>query len=193
MDHIKSAMYPVRGPRRKVEFQQVLFIDPGIEGTGWVMTDRILTNLGNVNRHGSSSPPFALVASGVHVPVRMGRQWHGRVQDVCGWFYGLLSAYSPKVVVIELPEFWMGDPKGMTSASTQSLTKLVYLVGGLGEICRTHQCGCRTPVLVAPREWKGQLPKAVVIRRIKQRMPGVKVREHMADALGMALSACGIL
>lgn len=181
MDHKKSTMYPKRGKRRSVLYERVLYIDPGLEGTGWAFYKTINTK----ERAGQYVKP---VESGVVRPSD-NLQWQGKVEALCTWLRGTCAIYSPKVVVIEYPETWAGSAKSMASTSSGALGKLMYLVGGLGEVAR--RVGANQPVLVTPKEWKGQLPKEVVIKRLEKRCGIVKVRNHEGDALGMGLAAQG--
>lgn len=88
-----------------------------------------------------------------------------------------------------MPEIWTSG-KSMASATRGDLFKLVYLIGqlsiGNGEFI---------PFMIAPREWKGQLPKEEVIRRIKKLCPNVgsAIGNHEADAVGMGLALQGVL
>ena len=189
MDHIKRAMYPTRAKDRLENcYDRVLFIDPGFEGTGWALFDSVVTVRRTVRRNAKGK--IGYVESGVYRT--KGRQWVGKTVDICAWFKGKVLSTGAEVVVIELPEVWSGSDVSMTAAASGALIKLAYLVGGLAQV--SQDCGCRLPVLVLPREWKGQLPKDVVIARILQRMPKMKkIRDHEADAIGMALAAQGLL
>ena len=88
-------------------------------------------------------------------------------------------------VVIEFPEFQEGL-RGMTARRTGSLDKLSFLVGVMvGEF--PHRWVVSLPFV---REWKGQLPKDVVIRRMERRYgkivcAAMGVRTHAWDALGI--------
>lgn len=189
MDHIKSCFYPKRGSRTFKTFINVLFVDPGIIGTGWAFFNTIhnRTTHRDYPIHGKILTGYE--SSGV-IKVKQKRQWPGKVADVCAEFEGLVQSLKPSIVVLEFPEMWGGDAKSMQSAQRGDLFKLAYLTGGLGEIAR--RSGARLPVLVFPREWKGQLPKDVVIKRI-QNVLDVKPKDHEADAIGMGVAAQGLL
>jgi Holliday junction resolvasome RuvABC endonuclease subunit len=190
MDHIKSYFYPKRGKRKDKYFKDVLFVDPGIGGTGWAFFNQINPIRGGQN--GSNIDGIYLIdyrSSGV-IKVKQNRQWPGKVADVCAEFEGLVQSLKPKIVVLEFPEIWSGNAASMQSAQRGDLFKLAYLIGGLGEIAR--RSGARMPVLVFPREWKGQLPKDIVIKRIEHVME-LKPKDHEADAIGMGLAAQGLL
>jgi hypothetical protein len=131
----------------------------------------------------------------VYFPAKK-HKWDGKVEVVCGWLDGIIAAVNPKNVVIEFPKVWDRSYKSMAAMRRGDLFKLVYLIGGMGEIVRRHECNL--PILITPDEWKGQLPKAVVIRRIirriKKTLPGMgPIKDHQADAIGMGLAAMGLL
>lgn len=68
--------------------------------------------------------------------------------------------------------------------------KLVFLVGGLGHVAR--RVSGVLPVFITPEEWKGQLPKKVVLARLAKAFgKDRKFRDHEADAVGMGLAAQG--
>ena len=187
MNHVKSAMFPSRAERKKTEIENVLFIDPGLGGTGWAFFGLVVTDRGNHTQRGR--PVTGYTESGVVRP--KGRQWEGKVADVCAWFRGQLSARAANVVVFEMPEVWLGSATSAAAAGKGDLLKLAFLVGAMAETANV--AGCRLPVLISPRDWKGQLPKDAVIRRIRRVIPDATTRDHEADAVGMGLAAQGLL
>jgi len=177
-------MFPqrLRGERKHKAIENALFIDPGLEGTGWAFYRKLWTD---------GEPLFPPVSWDVVKPKRS-VQWESRVAHVCAWLDGTLASLGARVVVNEFAGFWSGSAVGMASAAKGDLSKLLYLTGGLGEVVRRHEI--IRPVLVTPAEWKGQLPKPAVIKRIERRWPEIQnIANHAADAVGMGLAAQGRL
>ena len=178
----KQAMFPVRAERRLHTIERVVFIDPGLGGTGWAFFESIKTK---------TIKAVKPTDSGVFTPKRSAL-WESKVSSACSWFDGFCSSVEPSVVVLEFPELWTTSAISIASAEKGDLFKLTYLIGGLGEVAR--RAGGLSPVLITPKGWKGQLPKDAVIRRIKRRLPGLpKIRNHEGDAIGMGLAAQGVL
>ena len=153
----------------------MIFVDPGLGGTGW------------------ASFPIPGGAPNCFGVLRGGKgPWETQAHDICQGFIGVLNALRPKAVVMEFPTLWSGDMKSFTSASRGDLFKLSYLIGGLAEAA--WECCPQHPKLITPQEWKGQLPKEVVIKRILREWPDLeKIPNHAADAVGMGLAAQGKL
>jgi len=183
----KALLFPsASARRRRVTIKSAIFVDPGIMGTGWAFFQE-LTTLGD-----SVDVPYA---TGVVRAAKKGARWDARAGDICSTMSGVFRALEVRVIVIEFPELW-ATGKSYTSAAGRrrgpgDLFKLTFLIGGLGQVAR-QQTGTK-PVLVMPREWKGQLPKKVVIGRIAKRIPGLNPEDHEADAIGMGLAAQGLL
>jgi hypothetical protein len=115
--------------------------------------------------------------------------WQERAEFLCSAFDETLKSRAVVHVYIEEPEFWQGSVKGMTAATKGDLIKLVHLVGMYHGVCLKRGI----PVTLIPVSvWKGQLPKPVVISRIKARLPGVKASSHSWDAIGIGLHARGL-
>lgn len=176
----KSLMFPIRTARKNIRLDKLIFVDPGLTGTGWSYFGKLWTK---------GKPASSPQDSGVFLPKKSSR-WEAKVESVCGYFDGLCSSLQPKLIILEFPQLWASG-KSMVATQKGDLFKLTYLIGGLGEVSRRHNVNL--PVLVYPLEWKGQLPKDVVIRRIKKRFPHIKPKNHEADAIGMGLAAQGIL
>lgn len=180
MTNKKSLMFPIRTERKNNILSDLIFIDPGIAGTGWAYYKKIST---------IGKPPSPPQDHGVFHAKETSR-WESKVESICAYFDGLCSSLNPKIVVLEFPELWVSG-KSMTATLKGDLFKNTYLIGGMGEVARRHNVNL--PVLIYPKEWKGQLPKDVVIRRIRRRFPTLKPKNHEADAIGMGLAAQGIL
>ena len=179
----KRALYPAKGKRIRAIYHNVLFIDPGLTGTGFAFFPTVITSR-------AKGTVFDAREEGLYTGVWRptgSKLWGGKTADACAWLNGLVGGIKPNLVVIEYPELWTGSAKSIASASTGKLFKLTYLVGGYGEVVRRLPC-TRLPILVTPTEWKGQLPKEVVINRINQKIKNLeKIRDHEGDALGMGL------
>lgn len=164
-------------------FTRVLFVDPGIGGTGLALFAKLAA---------VGKKPWMPVMTEMLEP--KSKHWQAKIEEVCSWFSGIVHALDARLVVIEMPETWGGDARSYAATTKQTkgepapLFKLTYLVGGMGEIAR--QATLSRPLLISPRLWKGQLPKEVVHKRIFQTW-GNKYREHEADAVGMGLAAQG--
>jgi hypothetical protein len=101
-----------------------------------------------------------------------------------------LKAWPIDWVYCELPCFFE-SAGGLMVASQNDLVKLAFLVGIYGGVCATRGVPF-TPVPVA--EWKGQLPKAVVNRRIVKILGEGACREFRQDiwdSVGIGLYAKG--
>lgn len=77
----------------------------------------------------------------------------------------LIDKYDVQHLVLEVPEHWA--VAGFNARESGSMTKLMFLCGGIF----THFNMITVPVhTLHPREWKGQLPKDVVRKRLKKHM-----------------------
>ena len=97
-------------------------------------------------------------------------------------------------MVFEFPELFSGNAKSQASAGRGDLFKLTYLLGGLAD--RAREYTGRLPILMTPQEWKGQLPKDIVIKRIEKAFGpeyASQINDHEGDAIGMGLAAQGRL
>lgn len=177
--------------REEHELTNVLFVDPGLGGTGWAFFRMIRTLFPK------TVPPFKPECSGViKIPKsEYVGSWLTHSSSVVSAFRGMLSAYKPKTVVLESPALWSGNATSHASAISGrdgepgDLFKLAYLLGGLGLV--VVEVTGDQPILVMPYEWKGQLPKEVILERLDSW--GIKAKDHEADAIGMGLAAQGSL
>lgn len=91
--------------------------------------------------------------------------------------------------IIEIPQAYLGQQQ---KGDQNDLIKLAVMVGRYAD--RATACGFRVK-LVKPREWKGQLPKDVCWRRVRETLTSFeldniekfsKSRAHnMHDAIGL--------
>ena len=164
-------------------YENIIFIDPGIGGTGWAFWKELNTH---------QKKPTILKSSGAFTPKGRKINWDGKVEMICAYNHPKFNSLDVKTVVIEFPEVWSGSVVSRTATDSGKLFKLVYLIGGIGEIVRRRNINL--PILVTPKTWKGQLPKTVVIKRIKKIMPElITIANHEGDAIGMGLAAMGLL
>lgn len=182
---IQALMFPKRGKRKNEKLENVMFIDPGLDGTGWAFFEWLVIN-GKRNALSPHSSGSFKPKSSVH--------WQTKAEEVWSWFEGHCATYQIKVLVIESPEAWLGDAIGLASIQRGDIFKLMYLIGGLADVARRR--GIRVPVMISPREWKGQLPKDVTKKRVKRAFDNKKwcpqtSTTHEFDAVGMGLAAQG--
>ena len=155
-----------------LDYVGCMTVDPGLMGTGWhyaALRDRkCLPNLicGGV-----------LHASG-------DRCWTSKAYGIAEAFDNMVREFTPVVVVFEIPQIWMSSAKSIASAGRGDLFKLTFLIGCMAHV--VYQYRYET-VMVTPGEWKGQLPKDVVKKRIKAQF-GRSFGDHEADAVGMLLA-----
>jgi len=155
--------------------QRVLFLDPGVGGTGWAYYRNV------------DGGDYNLPTTGVVFP--KGATWQAKVRTVMASMSGVLSLYRPILVVAEFPRVWQ-EATSHASATRGDLFKLAYLVGALDRACEALDMG--TVQLISPSDWKGQLPKDALKRRV-EKLLGVSYQDHELDAVGMGLAAMGRL
>jgi len=169
----------------EVYAKRVLFVDPGLLGTGGVY--------------------FPIIQRGKpHYPDKgflLKAESQGEVEDRIIQlgidFYDTIIKYSPFTVVIESQQFWRDSLTSVTSASRGDIFKTTMLVGNLLAQCsrlnirvesfsKFHKTNI---ILVPPNEWKGQLPKDVVERRLRDEFEVLDdyLVDHVCDAAGMGI------
>jgi Holliday junction resolvasome RuvABC endonuclease subunit len=169
---------------RRDTVPRVMFVDPGLGGTGWAF-------FACISRGQGAQPP---VATGV---IRGGEKegWQSQCHSIGAMLCAQCLAGKIQTVVLEMPELWTSATSHASAThkaragEPADLFKLTYLVGVLAASVVSY---VGLPVLIAPQTWKGQLPKEVVHERIKKAL-GIKYKEHEADAVGMGLAAQGQL
>lgn len=142
-----------------------LTIDPGLQGTGyavWRGTDCIRAGV--------------LTVPNTHAWWKRAHMMSRSVQDV---------RLDPECVYVEHMAYFGGAKAlGWRSGDLQRTVYLEGCIAGMWDLSIT------VPVTV--RDWKGQLPKDVVIRRVKDRFGAERcarlgLTEHAWDAVGMGL------
>lgn len=154
-------------------------VDPGYGGTGWAVfqSDQlqpvgsgVVTETGNTN---SDLSNLTGRASRLSQDLVSAVTAHGEIDKA----------------FIEWPRLWAGSGKSFASAASGGLFKLTFLVGQMA-----HAFLPRTVDLIAPQDWKGQMPKKVVIARIRLALgEGFEPENHEADAIGIGLHVKGAL
>ncbi len=143
---------------------KVLTIDPGIAGTGWAYWEK-----------------EELISTGIikpssHMP------WESKSKFVMVKLKDIMAEKKPHAVYVELPESF-GGARGMATSGGGSLVKLTLLVGAI-----MHEF---MAIPVGIRAWKGQLPKHIVEKRVKELLPNCKATSHAMDAVGIGLYVQG--
>jgi hypothetical protein len=104
----------------------------------------------------------------------------------------IISINNVKSLYVEGVSLWENSLKSITSANTGKTFWLAYLVGAITQLAKIK--GCEVTILL-PNEWKGQLSKEVVRRRIAlvEKQDYKRTPDHIEDALAMGYSIMGIL
>lgn len=141
-------------------------IDPGLAGTGYAVW----------------TPHWQLIDHGVITSRE--EEWTSKGPDIVARLAERAMHFDAGVGYVELPQLFQ-SAGGLVTANSGALVKLAWFVGF---ICGRMPC----PVeLVGVNEWKGQLPKAIVQKRILKRMPGCRAKSHDWDAIGIGLYKAG--
>ena len=167
-------------------------IDPGLGGTGVAV-------FRDLDRKWKKPRKPRLAWELQHMPKLWYRQNAGNFQEKwlakVAWLsdqlrltimnYNLTSAY------LELPELWSGSAKSQSAAVQGDLFKLTYLIGNYAQVLRWTWAV--EPRLLRPREWKGQMSKSVIARRVYRSIERRYESEHILEAVGIGLSLQGVL
>jgi hypothetical protein len=105
---------------------------------------------------------------------------------------GINAAY------IEGVEMWEGNAQSMIAARRGNTFRLASLVGVYAGILATNGIA---PTVLLPREWKGQLSKKIVEKRVYRVWAenGVstanqpRYNDHIMDSIGIGFSVAGLL
>lgn len=155
----------------------LLSIDPGMNSLGWAYWDTVKhpslvpNRVGLIKARRSKDLPRRALDIAVDLDFELQRLGISRE-----FSFSLVSEY---------PAFH-GSVRGW---ATGDLQKLAYLVGVL-----TGYFQFANFTIVTPNEWKGQLPKAIVIRRLQKRFgPGAtqEWEKDVWDAVGIGLWKLG--
>ena len=159
-------------------------IDPGVHSTGWAL----------MNLSDKSQQPLVRSSGVIREPNN--RPWLDCADAVSATLLKLLQDNWVKRVAIEQPQIWTADSSSLASAARGDLFKLAVLVG---DIIGHLRVGLQNRVeirLVTPNEWKGQLPKPVVMERVRTILgynnPACRLRDHETDAIAIGLYVFGV-
>ena len=159
----------------KIETESFIAIDPGLNGTtGYAIFHPSLYK----------KP----VSDGIITKARKASEsWIVECQRIA---YDIkLMAKPCDEAFIEMPEFWAGNAKSYTATAQGDLFKLAFLVGSITQELSSVLVDV---TLLAPRQWKGQLKKEMVDRRIAYILHR-KYPNHVSDAVGIGLYVLGLL
>lgn len=159
-------------------------VDPGLGGTGWaIWQDRVLKKVGVVY---AIRDEDTWDTHAVEIAVRLENRIHEEINNPLRVREGV-SLY------VEFPQV-MDSVAGIAATRGGGILKLAFLVGcivsrPIWDANDTH--------LVTPMQWKGQLPKEVVINRIKAEMGELTctrlgIKTHAWDAVGLGLYSLGV-
>ncbi len=109
---------------------------------------------------------------------------------LCKYFHSNMLVYQPKECFIESDEFWKGDLRSETSAEKGNLTLLSHIIGSYYGICFELGIDCH---FIKAREWKGQMKKEIVARRVQMAIGQTYPSTHRMEAVGIGLALKGIL
>lgn len=141
-------------------------IDPGANSSGWAVWDR----------------DWNLIANGICTPDPKD-EWEMRALENAANLHAVAERHNVELGFIEYPAFFQTHGAGV--ATSGALVKLAYYVG---LVCGTMPFPVK---IVEVGTWKGQLPKKVVIERIKRILPNVKATKDDYDAIGIGLFLSG--
>jgi Holliday junction resolvasome RuvABC endonuclease subunit len=149
--------------------EKILAIDPSIHNCGWCIMS---TNMKIIT--------YGLIQG----RLKKNRKWIDKANHVSELVHMLLINYWPKRVFLEFPEYWAGSI-GSQARESGSVFKLYFLCGSLYQVAK-ELCEVK---LVKPSEWKGQLKKEIVRKRLKKQFPNVitdNMDHNVVDAIGIA-------
>jgi hypothetical protein len=156
-------------------------IDAGLNGTGLAFW--------NERTWGDLCPPSQVA----NIYAR-GGSWDERARKLTEKFRFELqptTRHCVTVAYIEVPEYMEGTARVNASTVKGDTLKLAMVVGAFMAVCWELSI----PILpYEVHEWKGQLPKEIVWKRIKARIPDVvklNPKSHSIDAIGIGLHAKG--
>lgn len=105
----------------------------------------------------------------------------------------VISELKPKVTLVEWPTFF-DSAGGRAAAGSGSIVKLAF---GIGQIALMVDAYGGRFVPVNVNKWKGQMPKNLVIKRIKKRLTSSRLEyllpeSHAWDSIGIGLYYRGL-
>lgn len=156
----------------------LMAIDPGLQGTGFAIWER---------DHPRVPQQVGIVRGG------SGKDWMRRVDSIASDIADLAENYGIRHIVCEMMEMHQSARAKMAWAG--DLQRTLILIGTIHG--RTWPF-CPRFTLTPPSEWKGQLPKAVTIRRVrkcvgKENCMRLDIKTHAWDAVGIGLWYQGLI
>lgn len=151
----------------------VITIDPGIEGTGLAIW--------SMNEWAVETIPLATY---VLVPIK-GKDWVSAVEDLHYKIIPILEKHNVQKGYCEFPQYFT-SAVGHAATAKGDIYKLSCLVGVFMGAMLSRKTNL---ILVQVNQWKGQLPKDVVISRLLRRQPRLaelNIKTHAWDAVGLA-------
>lgn len=142
-------------------------IDPGTNGCGWAVWGSDWT-----------LKYYGVLSSG-------SKNWDIKRDEIAKKLKKIVTNYGVTKGYIEEPQKFHGTFGNMV-ADRGDLVKLSIFVGYVEGYLGIEME--RVRVL----DWKGQLPKDVVIKRIKRLMPKTRAKSHDWDAIGIGLYLKGV-
>ena len=134
-----------------------------------------------------------LIECGAYSP--KAESFEARLLEITDWCWRAKARYDLTELVIELPKVYPGPQQ---KGDPDDIVKLATLCGA---IAGRAPDGVRLR-LPRPRDWKGNVPKAIMLARIEAKLhpaeraifDGAKgKRDAILDAIGIGLWACGRL
>jgi hypothetical protein len=167
--------------RQPLPWDRMLGIDPGLSGTGLALFERDAQRL------------MQPVKTEVFTPKKSSGFIDKSLQIINHILYHYVMPGESLIQVhgvMEFPAYQEGASRQM-GWKTGDLQKLTYLVGAIA-----HGVPWCRLTLVMPRDWKGQLPKEVVMNRLIRDLGAetcqrLEVKTHAWDALGIGQHILG--
>ena len=156
-----------------------LFIDPGLEGTGYAFFsgDKLL-----------DSGAVYLYKKELY------KDWIDKsfiMSDLMKSRTAALEEYIQEIS-IEFQKLFSGSAKSHASVSSGDLFKLTFYTGVLSKTLQDKHPRAELK-LIPPDAWKGNLNKKALEKRVKRVYTDMKFSNHELDAVGMGLSDVGKL
>ncbi len=181
---------PNKLPMEDIESEsmfRVIFVDPGLGGTGiawWEEIERMPAGKKYIK------PDYTKALT---VPAKY-KHWQQRCEWYWKEFNDFCESYDPEVIVMEFQDLWTNSDTSMAAGKKGDIFKLSFLTGGFIRtyVKEAERQYARAGLwyLTLPGDWKGQLSKVAVDRRIK-RLIGKTYPNHVSDAVGMGLAYQG--
>ena len=163
-------------------WNRVLCIDPGIRHLGYAFWPIIKRAPG---AHTVAPKDSGLITTSPRTA------WEAIVyEELAAWLRRYITTNRVRHVVIETATFWSESARSRQAAKRGDLLRLVFLVGALGEVA--YELCAASPVTVEPKEWKGDMPKDVMKKRVRRALHR-KYREHEYDGVAIGLRIMGKL